>query len=791
MNWKRFLFAFANLFLLCFPYNIIGCGGEIDPYDYYISFFQNGVSKPGGYQQFYFTEYNFLYENEETVDVARATSEEWIGYTGQKISPDEAYDFVCKYRWDQLSNLYNHLEKNQPLQLPDSVLKNGMTVYFTNSKDLEALGYLMYAKRVEPNVTGEWTDWEPIQRDSISMAGLIKNGNQLYAAAKRDFIKSRYAYQVMRLAHYSRRYSDVLAWHENFLKIKGASPLMKDLCQGLKAGATMRLGKRTQAAYLFSQLFSKSALKRVSNYMSFAWCVNRMDPRARQICLGYCQSPEEKANLLGLFALGNPESELPTLKKIYQYFPSAALLEMLVVRELHKIEKHYLSPSLNKMSGGNLSYYEWSDNSSSADINKWKRVADSVAGFCAKASRSAAIKNPGFYQTAAAYLYFVTRQYAASRQFLDAANKSELSDKLKDQCRLTELLVTVNEKDKIDAAFEQQILPSMQWLDEKAKKSSVIKHDYWEENEWVIFRNNVLKQVLAKRYHAQGEIRKEALCLGDIDFVREHMETKDILKLNALMQSNSKSPFEKWLCANFSMKNDEVIDVIATTHLRDYNFTEAIVWLQKIKDKKQLALQRNPFTALLIDNQENAFPSDEGKFDKLSFAVQMKSLTEKQRTGTATAAELFKLASGVYNMTYYGRAWETVEYYRSGVDGYHIPNNASPFTREYYGAFRAGELYQRAMRAATDGNFRAKCLFMMAKCTQKQIRQPQWDDFRDSTNNTDYDKYNDAEKKYETEFQNNKFFPQLIKEYGGTAFYKEAYSTCSYLRDFVKRHPSK
>jgi hypothetical protein len=107
------------------------------------------------------------------------------------------------------------------------------------------------------------------------MAGLIKNGNQLYAAAKKDFIKSRYAYQVMRLSHYSRRYSDVLAWHESFLKIKGASPLMKDLCQGLKAGATMRLGKRNQAAYLFSQLFSKSALKRVSNYMSFACVVEQ------------------------------------------------------------------------------------------------------------------------------------------------------------------------------------------------------------------------------------------------------------------------------------------------------------------------------------------------------------------------------------------------------------------------------------------------------------------------------------------------------------------------------------
>jgi len=34
---------------------------------------------------------------------------------------------------------------------------------------------------------------------------------------------------------------------------------------------------------------------------------------------------------------------------------------------------------------------------------------------------------------------------------------------------------------------------------------------------------------------------------------------------------------------------------------------------------------------------------------------------------------------------------------------------------------------------------------------------------------------------------NNKYFPQFVKEYGNTAFYKEAFNSCSYLRDFVKK----
>ena len=47
-----------------------------------------------------------------------------------------------------------------------------------------------------------------------------------------------------------------------------------------------------------------------------------------------------------------------------------------------------------------------------------------------------------------------------------------------------------------------------------------------------------------------------------------------------------------------------------------------------------------------------------------------------------------------------------------------------------------------------------------------------------------YNKYDDAIKGYAPRFMNNIYFPQLIKDYGNTNFYKEAYKSCSYLSDF-------
>ena len=133
-------------------------------------------------------------------------------------------------------------------------------------------------------------------------------------------------------------------------------------------------------------------------------------------------------------------------------------------------------------------------------------------------------------------------------------------------------------------------------------------------------------------------------------------------------------------------------------------------------------------------------------------------------------------------MTYYGHTWELVQYYRSGSDGYAIPKDATAFQKEYYGAFKAQAYFEKAMNASTDKNFKARCLFMMAKCAQKQVHQPQYDEYT-----ANWDQYDIAYKGYLPQFKNNKYFPQFVKEYGNTAFYKEAFSSCSYLRDFVKK----
>src|SRR5690242_18064948 len=97
MNWKIFTTAFVSASIVFFPQNIIGCGPEVDPYDYYTSFFYQHISSTNAFQPFYYTGYNFLYDENDPVEPAEVLAKEWSAFTGSVASEKEAKQFVTEY----------------------------------------------------------------------------------------------------------------------------------------------------------------------------------------------------------------------------------------------------------------------------------------------------------------------------------------------------------------------------------------------------------------------------------------------------------------------------------------------------------------------------------------------------------------------------------------------------------------------------------------------------------------------------------------------------------------------
>ena len=796
MKWKLFFAALINLVWVSIPQNIIGCGPGIDPYDYYTSFFSTTLPEAKAYQPFYYTGYSFLYDTQEPVSPAEVLANEWAAYCGKPVTDRDALAFVTKFKYDELKKLYTHIEKKQPLVVSTAVKVNTMSNYFIRSRDLEGLGYVMYAKQVEPFVTGDYNDWEAIQRDSLKMDKLMRNGRQLYNAAKTDFFKLKYGYQVMRLAHYSGNYTAAIQTYDELVKGNPTASVLQPMSLALKAGALFRTGNTMQSAYLFSKAFSAAPVKRVSNYISFDWAIDSQ--KSREDYLALCANNKEKADMLALFALGTASWETGTMQKIYQLNPAADVLQVLAIREINKLEELYLTPMLSNENGGKTFFYSWNGGMNDSAMQANRAEAKKLQQFLHTIAAENKAPNPALFEIGAAYTALMQKDYTDARSLLDKAKAMDLSPKLNDQWQLTNLLLTVNATDKVDEKFEEQILPSVKWLAQKALADKQ-EGDGWSRppSQWKMFYRNLMSEVMAKRYRQQGDRYKEALAVGSAeyianggkasqygsmaaDFLHNQSSSKDVETLYAYLNAKNKKPYADFLSTNNALKLAEGIDFAGTTYLRDNNYSKAMEWFAKSPATSAGIIEKDPFKELMWD-QEERLPGDKVKTTKLAFAKEMQQLQALVKSDKAKAADhLYKMALGYYNTTYYGYAWELVEYYRSGSDGYYIPKDATEFQKNYYGCYKAHDYFKMAMDASNNKEFKAKCLFMMAKCAQKQIRQPQYEDFSYEK----WEEYDAARKKYYSVFMNNKYFPQLKSDYGNTAFFKEAFNTCSYLRDF-------
>ena len=803
MNWKKFSAACAIISagLISFPQNIIGCGGSIDPYDYYLSFFNQYAAAQIQYQPFFYTGEQFLFDYEDAVRSEDELVKEWVHFTGNTVSAKDANAFVMKFPAKDISTLYYHIEKKTPATLPDSISKNQLSQFFLKDKNLEALGYILYAKKVEPHVIN--TDyWEPESRDSIVMDKLLKNGLQLYAAAKTDLFKLKYAYQIVRLAQYNRHYEDAIKYYDDFIANNKTQSVLQPMSLALKAGALFRLGKNGEAAYLFSKAFHQSVAKKISNYNSFGWSVNSGEDRKEY--LQYCKNNQEKADMLSLFVLRNADFDISTLKEIYTLDPASDLLSTLIIREINKYEEAYLTPLISKEYNTEIMsiyyYYQYTSKETDDLLYKQRPQLVNFMNFLNTVADEKKVKDAALTRLAAAYSAYMLRDFAKANELLAKTKGLKMSSKIEDQWMLTNLLVQVSSQQKIDADFENKILPSVQWLYNKVdafKKDSNINTntDYYRDSEqaqWYRFYRNLMVEILSKRYKAQGNIDKALLAIGSAEnhldnyyelttgYLHNQLNGKQAENLYDFLSAKKFTPYEQFLVTHNALQIKDVVDFAGTAYLRDYNYDKAIEWLQK-KGNQHEVIEKDPFKELMYDREER-LPKDEVTTSKLAYAKEMKRLSTLVKDDPKNApAYLYKMALGYYNVTYYGYAWELVEYFRSGSDGYYVPKNATSFQKDYYTASTAESYFKKAMDASTDPEFKAKCLFMMAKCSQKQVPKPQYADFED------YDDYSLESDKYILKFADGKYYPQLKREFGNTQFYKEALTRCSYLSDFAAK----
>ena len=176
--------------------------------------------------------------------------EEWQDIFCDLVEIKDLKTVIYKSSLSELKVLRTSVQ-NKKYPLSPRLQKNSFARHLKDYKCQETIDYLVFAKLCEPYVIRS-NDWEAPQRDTFAMQNLIDEGLDDFLKTKSNYIKLRYAYQLVRLAHYKKNYQQVLELYDYLIpKTDQIESILNYWILGHKAGALKSLGNRVEAAYFF------------------------------------------------------------------------------------------------------------------------------------------------------------------------------------------------------------------------------------------------------------------------------------------------------------------------------------------------------------------------------------------------------------------------------------------------------------------------------------------------------------------------------------------------------------
>ncbi|MDW8297234.1 MAG: hypothetical protein RMJ97_10185 [Raineya sp.] len=731
-NLKLWFVIGFNVFALCNTWHVESCAYFEPDWELY-RFFNPELSQNSRFRPLYFS-FSRFYENEDIMKKNEQDENlvEWQTYMENKVSTKDLEAIIYKSTqadWDKIRS-FVLLQKT----LNDKKLAENSVVQYwaTQKKDAEAIEYLSFAKKCERFVYKEnpWDETPPNAQENL--LAYSREAEKRFASAKDAFIKLRYGYQAVRLAHYAQDFKRTILLYDNLLEPLKTENVVKYWALAHKAGALQKMGQNALSAYLFAVVFEKSTAKRISSFLS---CKIFNDEDWKK-ALSLCKNNQEKTTLFFIRGIHPQNLVLPEMMAIYSLVPESDYLDMLLLREINKIEMT-LMPLKSTESGF----------ANTDQIALYRAYIPKLKTFVQQYLRTA--KNPqkqALWVMALGYCDYLLEKPQEARKSFALLKKENLSAEAQKQMQIFETMLELAELNILEKDMEEKIYQKVVGTQSKALKE-------------------LMRATFARLYDRQGEKAKAYLSHKDLRDIK--IEQKIIDELIAFASQESYTSYEKELLAKIDGKKPKAIlqEIKATLLLREGNLDEA----EKLFKQSgiTLNLEGDPTSDELIDciNCPRKKP-----YTKLQLINQIRSLEAQARKGSAEANH--KLGNIYYNTTYFGHAWQAMDYFRSGASlGNHTDCSKA---QEYYE--KAAQLYEKA------GNreMAARLTFLAAKAEQNQMYLT--------------DKFLKAQKEqiasssinylfipeYRTNFQN------LKNKYRNTQLYRNALKECYYFSYFVR-----
>ena len=681
--------------------------------------------------------------SERLSDLEAVNAKEWSAYFRGKVSPENLALLIYRMKLAELDKLIWSFEGKRPnLSREAAALKLELEAVGDKSQVLKALYYLGFAKRCEPIATRRLADdaWDEAKlaaasaRDGETAAKLLSASQTQLAGVDDKFLQERYRFQRLRLMFYTGRNADAEQYYAANIASFTMESSVKYRFIDVAAGSYRRDKQYGQANYLYSLVFGRFAPLKRAAYLSF----RPLEDADFKASLALAKNDGERAvvwQLVGLHADG-----LAAIEKIYAMAPASNLLPLLLVREVNKAER------------------DWSENQAHSS-SPARSVADAVGKKRLALLKRVADENKSFkpylWQLAVGHLYALLGDTKSAAAYLELADKAAGKDpEAAEQVRLSRLLARLRGLKAVDKAQEPYLAEELKWLGiSKNPRAYTLDH-------WAV-------PLLSKLYKKAGDTTRARLLVDEPDTAVYH-DNRRLDGLIEFLERPGKSAFDEYLARHSGYKKEQLVELKALNELYAGRFQSGADLLSQagpeINNQK---LRADPFLIHIVDCHDCDFTAKgNGTYTKGAFVKKLLELSLKAAgTGAEAAQASFQLASGLYNMSYYGNARD---FYGTAHSNF---QDSTAVTLDMQ---LAEKYYKRAMELSADKELKAKACFMAAKTEQNRY-------FNAAAKNTS------SSSEQPEPVHSPVYFKLLKNSYANTRYYQEIIRECGYFRSYLKR----
>jgi hypothetical protein len=508
--------------------------------------------------------------------------------------------------------------------------------------------------------------------------------------------------------------------YDSLFRHSTANSMVKSWAMAHKASCLYYRGEDSKADYLFSRVFELSDDKADRAFMGF-------EGKNMRKSLSYCKNNRERANLYILKSLKNPGRALKDIKNIYYIDPYSNKLEVLIGREINKLEDWVLTKKYSGFSPASNSYIfeKMNYKSDLAYLSKVRSFVEEVA-------QSEKVNNPSYWYLAAAHLCLISDSLDAGKKYLKLADQAKGKTKrIEMQLKYSSVLLFVNHEGGITASMENDLHEDLSYLQRNRKYMKNFDRQFSNlmlaisdtyKNQKSVWKAGLFKSKVVSAYMQDDNKYDYSNYFYYLD---DHASVEDMDTMIALLRKKDKTPYEKFLYEKVGQDKLRLLDLYGTKYLRKNMLHKAYSIFEQVPDifydttqySYKLYLDANPFYVNLEDGHGRSY-ADTVCYNKREMVREMLSFIQKAEHDEKNKAyHFYLLGNAYYNMTHHGNSWMMYKYWWSGEE---MGSDFSYNNQVYYGSERAKKYYLLAFEAAKEEKFKVLCLRMAGICQENK-----------------------------------------------------------------------